>query len=249
MFVRFKEWKTMVEKQNGKQVKTLRTYNRLEFCNTVCDDYCKEAGIVRHLTVRHTPHQNGVVERMNQTLLQRARCMRLNVGLSWVEVVNIVVYLVNRFSSTVIDLKTPQEVWSGKPSNYFGLRIFGCPAYAHVNDGKLEPREMKCIFLGYPMSVKGYRLWCTENNRNKKFIISIDVTFSESAMFGQKEEVGNIVGNKGIHQKVELEVEDSNKENLDQSIATRRTQREIRKPVRYADVTCVFDTNLLRIQV
>ncbi|KAK3007026.1 hypothetical protein RJ639_016924 [Escallonia herrerae] len=28
-------------------------------------------------------------------------------------------------------------------------RIFGCPAYAHVNDGKLEPRAKKCIFLGY----------------------------------------------------------------------------------------------------
>jgi len=113
VFGRFKEWKTMVEKQTRKQVKTLRTYNGLEFCNTEFDDYCKEAGIVRHLTVRHTPQQNGVAERMNQTLLQRARCMRLNAGLSkefWAEVVNTAVYLVNRSPSTAIDLKTPQEV-------------------------------------------------------------------------------------------------------------------------------------------
>jgi len=50
---------------------------------------------------------------MNQTLLQRARCMRLNAGLSkefWAEVVNTAVYLVNRSPSTAIDLKTPQEV-------------------------------------------------------------------------------------------------------------------------------------------
>ena len=110
VFGRLKEWKTMVEKQTGKPVKTLRTDNGLEFCNTEFDDYYKEVGIVRHLTVRHTPQQNGVAEWMNQTLLQRARCMRLNAGLSkefWAEAVNTAVYLVNRSPSTAIDLKTP----------------------------------------------------------------------------------------------------------------------------------------------
>ena len=123
------------------------------------DDYCKEVGIVKHLTVRHTPQHNGVAKRMNQTLLQRVRCMRLNVGLSkefWAKAVNTTVYLVNKSPSIVIDLKTAQEVWSGKPSNYFGLHIFGCPTYTHVNNGKLEPRAMKCIFLRYPTAVKGY---------------------------------------------------------------------------------------------
>ncbi|KAK3001151.1 hypothetical protein RJ639_022142 [Escallonia herrerae] len=38
--------------------------------------------------------------------------------------------------STTIDCKTPEEVWSGKHANYENLRIFCCPAYAHVNDGK-----------------------------------------------------------------------------------------------------------------
>nr|KYP37327.1 Retrovirus-related Pol polyprotein from transposon TNT 1-94 [Cajanus cajan] len=78
---------------------------------------------------------------MNQTLLQHARCMHLNVGLLnffWVEVVNTTVYFVNKSPYTTIDLKTPQEVWSNKPSDYSGLLIFGCLAYAHVNDGKLE---------------------------------------------------------------------------------------------------------------
>nr|GEV40152.1 retrovirus-related Pol polyprotein from transposon TNT 1-94 [Tanacetum cinerariifolium] len=98
---------------DGKQVKTLRTDNGLEFCNTPFDNFCKKEGIVRHHTVRHTPQQNGVAERMNQTLMARARS-----------------------PSTAIGLKTPQEVWFGKPSNYSDLRIFGCPAYAHVNDGK-----------------------------------------------------------------------------------------------------------------
>ncbi len=213
VFGKFKEWKTMIEKRTGKQVKTLRTDNGLEFCNTPFDEFCKKEGIVRHHTVRHTPQQNGVAERMNQTLLQRARCMRLNANLPkqfWAEAVNTATYLVNRSPSTAIDLKTPQEVWYGKPSNYSGLKIFGCPAYAHVNDGKLEARAMKCIFLGYATGVKGYRLWCTEQDRTPRFIISRDVTFDESAMFNQKEELDDLAGKDlGADQKVEFEVETS----------------------------------------
>ena len=65
-----------------------------------------------------------------------------------------------------------------------------------MNDGKLEARAMKCIFLGYATGVKGYRLWCTEKDRTPKFIISRDVTFDESAIIGQKVEFDDLVGKK-----------------------------------------------------
>nr|GFA25159.1 retrotransposon protein, putative, Ty1-copia subclass [Tanacetum cinerariifolium] len=42
------------------------------------------------------------------------------------------------------------DLWSGHPANYEMLRIFGCVAYSHVNQGKLKPRAIKCIFLRYP---------------------------------------------------------------------------------------------------
>ena len=64
-------------------------------------------------------------------------------------------YSINRSPSVAIEKKNPQEVWSGSPATYSDLKIFGCPAYAHVDNGKLEPRSMKCIFLGYKSSVKG----------------------------------------------------------------------------------------------
>ncbi|KAK1627376.1 hypothetical protein QYE76_001691 [Lolium multiflorum] len=37
------------------------------------------------------------------------------------------------------------------------LRVFGCTAYAHVDNGKLEPRAVKCVFLGYGSGVKAYK--------------------------------------------------------------------------------------------
>ena len=38
---------------------------------------------------------------------------------------------------------------------------------------------MKCIFLGYKSSVKGYKLWCSET---KKLVIIRDVIFYETSM-------------------------------------------------------------------
>ena len=94
---------------------------------------------------------------------------------------NMACYLVNRSPSTALELKTSDEVWSGTPSDYSDLKIFGCPAYCHVNDSKLEPRAKKCIFIGYANGVKGYRLWCTDP-KSPGFIISRDVVFNEPVM-------------------------------------------------------------------
>ena len=44
----------------------------------------------------------------------------------WVEALAYVCYLVNRLPSSVIEGKTPLEVWSGKAAqNYDSLRVFG----------------------------------------------------------------------------------------------------------------------------
>ena len=141
----------------------LRTDNGLEFCSNDFNNLCKAEGIVRHLTVPDTPQQNGVVERMNRTIMEKVWCMLSNTRLPksfWSEAASTACYLINRSPSTAIEKKTPLEVWSGTPGNYSELRIFYCPAYSHVDNGKLEPRSLKCIFLGFKSSVKGYKLWC-----------------------------------------------------------------------------------------
>ncbi|KAH7550154.1 hypothetical protein JRO89_XS13G0144400 [Xanthoceras sorbifolium] len=134
-----------------KKIKRLRTDNGLEFCQGDFNEFCKNEGIVRHLTVRGTPQQNGVAERMNRTLLEKVRCMLSNSGLSkdfWAEAASTACHLVNRSPSTAIGIKTPEELWSGKPAEYSDLKVFGCPAYGHVNDGKLEPRSKRNESLG-----------------------------------------------------------------------------------------------------
>jgi hypothetical protein len=60
------------------------------------------------------------------------------------------------------------------------LRVFGCSAYAHVDNGNLEPRAVKCIFFGYGSGVKAYKLW---NPKTKNILMSRYVVFNEAVMF------------------------------------------------------------------
>lgn len=163
---KFKDWVNLVENQTEKKVKKLRTDNGLEFCSSWFDRFCKDRGIARHLTVPGTPQQSGLVERMNRTILNRVRCMLSSSGLPktfWAEAVSTSMYLINRTPSSAIQMKTPIEMWSGVPAEYEELRVFGSLCYAHIDQGKLEPRAERCVILGYPEGTKGYRVWRMEN--------------------------------------------------------------------------------------
>ena len=56
--------------------------------------------------------------------------------------------------------------------------MFGCEAYAHKSEGKLDPRAIKCVFVGYQDGTKGYRLWDITSG-GVKIIISRDVKYNE----------------------------------------------------------------------
>ena len=162
-------------------MKVLRTDNGLEFCNIEFDKFCEGQGILRHRTVRYTPQQNRVAERMNRTLLEKVRCLLLTSEMPksfWGEVLSTATYLVNRSPSSAIDFKCPEEVWTNRKPSLTHLRVIGCEAYAHKPNGKLDPRSAKCVLLGYQEGSKGYRLWERES-ANVKVIVSRDVIFNE----------------------------------------------------------------------
>jgi len=124
---------------------------------------------------------------MNRKLVEKVRCMLSYSRLSkvfWGEALSYARHIVNRLPSTTLNGRTPLEVWLGSPTNaYDSMRIFGCSAYYHVIESKLDPRAKKAIFLGFSEGVKGYRLWCSES---MKVILSRDVTFDESGMLQQE---------------------------------------------------------------
>ncbi|KAL2541288.1 zinc finger protein [Abeliophyllum distichum] len=105
----------------------------------------------------HFKEQNGVAKRMNRTIMNKVRCLLISSGVPkgfWGEAVATAVFLINRCPSTTIQSKTPEELWKGKPPDLSYLKVFGCTAYAHQKEGKLDIRAKKCVFLGYPDGVK-----------------------------------------------------------------------------------------------
>nr|GEW71538.1 putative reverse transcriptase domain, ribonuclease H-like domain, aspartic peptidase domain protein [Tanacetum cinerariifolium] len=143
--LRWNHWE-LVENQTGRTVKKLRTDNGLEFCNREFKQLCIESEIARRLTVVGTPQQNGLAKRSNRTLMDKVRCLLIQSGLPktfWAEATCT--------TSTVIEKKTPMEMWSGHPSDYRMLSTFGCVAYSHVkqeNQGQEhESNIAACAFV------------------------------------------------------------------------------------------------------
>jgi len=60
-----------MEKSTGRMIKVLRSDNEGEYKSHPFLKLCRDEGIVRHFTVRKTPQQNRITERMNRTLLKR----------------------------------------------------------------------------------------------------------------------------------------------------------------------------------
>jgi hypothetical protein len=247
VFDKFKEFKALVENQTEKKIKVLRTDNGGEFCGNEFKEFCKKCGIARQKTTPYTPQQNGVAERMNRTLMEKARSMLSGAGLGqefWAEAVSTTCYLVNRSPSSALDDTTPHEVWSGKKPSLQHLRVFGCDAYVHVpkeNRSKLDNKAEKCIFIGYKDGVKGYKLW---NPETKKTVYSRDVVFREVKDVSKQE----FPPTQDEPEKIELELDDAKSESSEEEEAEeaeeeeeephtpvlRRSVRDRRQPERYS---------------
>ena len=115
-------------------------------------------------TIPQTPQENGVSERMNRTIMEHARSMRLHVGLPlqfWEDAVDTVVYLINKGPSSSLDGIIPEEEWTEKKVNYYFLKTFGCEAFVHIdkeNRTKLDEKSKKRTFIGYSVNDFGYLL-------------------------------------------------------------------------------------------
>lgn len=163
-FTAFKSFKTHVEKETGKSIKTLRTDRGGEYCSKEFEKFCDQQGIRRELTAAYSSQQNGVSERKNRTILNMVRsllAMRNIPKNFWPEAVNWSIHVLNRSPTFSVQNMTPEEAWNGRKPVVDHFRIFGCIAYARIPDEKrkkLDAKGEKCVFLGASEYSKAYKL-------------------------------------------------------------------------------------------
>lgn len=162
-------------------MKCFRTDNGGEFVNHKFKNHLTKCGIIHQTTTPGTPQQNGVAERMNRTIVERAKCLLFDAGLDqkyWAEAVATATYLINRSIASTTEAQ-PEAIWSNSPVDVSHLRIFGSQAYVHVQRpqrGKFEPNSRKMLLMGYCDGTKGYRLMneitsaITTKSRDVKFL-------------------------------------------------------------------------------
>ena len=186
-----RSWISQAEKQYGKEVKQFRSDRGGEYVNNVLKTYFEKRGIIHELTVANTPAQNGVAERLNRTLFDKARCMlqqlpKENRNL-WAEAIATANYLRNRSPTRHLKNCTPYEKLVEKIPNVKHLRIFGSRLFIvkHKHEGKLDSRSDAGIMVGYATNSKGYRVY---NQRKGQIEIRRDLIFDESSILDQSKE-------------------------------------------------------------
>ena len=192
VFPIFQTFHTMIQTQFSTKIRAFQSDNDGKFINQHFQTYFQHHGLLHETSCSQTPQQNGIVERKNWHILETARALLLGTHVPschWDDAIVVVVYLLNRMSSKVLNFKTPLQVLS----THFPLpsvlmlpsRVFGCVVFVHFHKNqrtKLDPCAIWCIFLGYGLHRKCYR--CYDRTTNRTYI-TMDVTFLESESFFQ----------------------------------------------------------------
>ncbi|XP_074306152.1 uncharacterized protein LOC141641388 [Silene latifolia] len=172
----------MVKTQFDKCVKIIQSDNGTELLSWPMQSYYEENGILFQTSNAGTPQRNGRVERKHRHILEKARALRFQGELPlhfWGECILTAAYLINRTPTPLLEGKTPYEILYQKRPKLDNLKVFGCLCYVHNNEkprDKFGERGKRRMFIGYPHSKKGWKVY---DLKEKRVFVSRDVIFYE----------------------------------------------------------------------
>ncbi|XP_010451299.1 PREDICTED: uncharacterized protein LOC104733420 [Camelina sativa] len=169
----------------------LRLDNGGEYTSHKRKEHLAKHGILQQTSCPYTPQQNGVAERKNRHLMEVARSMMFHTNVTkrfWGDALMMACYLINRTPTKVLQDVSPYEVLNKTKPSLDHLRVFGCVCFVLIPSeqrSKLDAKSIKCMFLGYSKSQKGYKCYDPTNGR---ILISRDVKFIEGLGYYQKKD-------------------------------------------------------------
>src|SRR6266851_2055581 len=136
--------------------KAMRINHGREFVNNSLLEWLYSKGMEVHMTAPHSPSQNSIAKRMNQTLEDLARAMRLAADLPvflWEQAITHVAYVHNRAYSSALKTAMPYERWHGYKPDVSHLHEFGTPGWILFQGQKvqlkMEAKSKQRALIGY----------------------------------------------------------------------------------------------------
>nr|GEW79991.1 hypothetical protein [Tanacetum cinerariifolium] len=189
VFETFIVFQKEVENQLGKTIKSLRSDRGSEYLSQEFLDHLMDYEIIAHHTPPYTPQHNGVSERRNITVLDMVRSMISQTTLPksfWDYALETATCILNMVPTKKVE-KIPYEVWHGKVPKLSYLKVWGCEALVKrdtlTKPDKLEPRSIKCIFVGYLKETMGYSFYYAPEN---KVLVAQNAEFLENCLIDQE---------------------------------------------------------------
>lgn len=181
----------LIQNQFNTNVKNFRTDNGSEYLDKEVKTLLVENGIHHQTSNVYTPQQNGVAERKHRHILEVARSIMFSMNVPkylWGEAVLTATCLINRMPSRVLKYVSPRDKLLDKYPHCLLMselpfKTFGCVAYVYLQAqqrSKLDRRSIKCVFLGYSGSQKGYKCFCPTT---RKFYTTLNVSFDENSSY------------------------------------------------------------------
>jgi transposase InsO family protein len=174
---RIKRFFRYVKTQFGLDIKGLRSDRGREFFARKLSNWLDRRGVTHQLTVPYTPQQNGVAERYNRTLCDKARAVLFHAHLPkrfWEYALRYANWCANRVPTTGRrDCMAPYQALYDRKPDVSMAKVFGCLAHVWIPDElrrqgksrkkKFDPRSQVGVFLGISEESKGWVFWIPES--------------------------------------------------------------------------------------
>ena len=166
-------WKFMSQNEKnrlGLAIVRFRCDGGREYQSKSFLEYQKSLDIDQTVIPRYSPELNGIAERINSTLVSRARTMLIDAGIStkfWPWAMRYSAYIYNRIPHSSIEFKTPYELYNGSKPDIKHLRVFGSRCVLLVPKAKtpkLGRRGQRGIYLG-SKSTTIASIYCLEDGK------------------------------------------------------------------------------------